>query len=230
MKHDPTAVEPPRGFEDVFGPTSGVADLIRRAFERAYDDACEDYDPDGKGADAFLFGSTIYTYARHRLVQEIEARGSELEMELLSLRPRFVFRVGRFEVSFYRVGERADESIETSLPRNRKGAPQMVEPELVLPGLEDYLHHVPDVHGVSRLLLAHHGNPDDGLQALHVCIPIRFGDEQLIRQWAFARQLWAAQHSEQFDVPVPTQLPDEVVDEPVVRRRSPESESDDGKQ
>lgn len=137
---------------------------------------------------------------------------------MLSIRPRFVFAVGRFRASFYRVGERAGESISTSLPRNRRGAPDMVEPQLVLPG-EQFQPRPADVRDARNLIIAHHGNPDDGLQALHACVGVRNQDESLVRGWAFARAIWMVEDHEVMLPLAPSELPDETVEEPVVRRR-----------
>ncbi|MGE0789763.1 MAG: hypothetical protein AB7S26_29085 [Sandaracinaceae bacterium] len=225
MKHDPTAATPPDGFDDAFG--AEVIDLIKEAFDLAYDDASEDYDPDGKGSDLFLFGSSIFTFARHQLIRLIEERGSELGMGVITKRPHFVFRVGRFRASFYRVGERASESIATSLPRNRRGAPNMVDPQLVLPG-EEFEPKPRDVRDARNLIIAHHGNPDDGLQAVHACVGIRNEDESTVREWAFARAIWVADDCVVPAPPATPHVPEENVEEPVVRRRkADEDESDE---
>ena len=143
-------------------------------------------------------------------------------LEVVSDTP-FRLQAGRFVVGFYGVGRHAAEPIEFAFPRNRKGAPQLAQ--LSLPGF--VRNDTELVKEASTLILAHLGNPDDGLEALHLCVPVVDHETNSVCRWAFTHPVWLSDES-LVTPELPDALPpEESIEAPVIRRRKRDVEHND---
>jgi len=147
--------------------------------KRGYRTAREKHDPDN-GSDALLFGLSVYTFIRHEF--DKAALDAECEIEVLSTRPYLRLKVGEFIVACHCVGDYAVQDINACFPNNDCAAPRMIEGHLWLPGME------PQVEAARKVILAHLGNPESGLEAAHICIPCE-EKEGMISEWAYTHQL-----------------------------------------
>lgn len=198
--------ELPEGFEATFVP--GVIESFVRALQSAYDSTCEGHRP-AVGNNEATFGFTLY-HSVTFFLDQAATESSKLLFDVRSRAPKFRLSVKDFEVGCYRVGRLATEDIWSSFPENDDAAPMLVEEQLWLPG-------VPNGSGVKKarnLILAHFGNPDDGLCAVYLCVPSRIEKEK-ISGWACAQLLWKIGDS----IPQPVMLnaervPEETVPEP----------------
>jgi len=147
--------------------------------KRGYRTAREKHDPEN-GSDALLFGLSVYTFIRHEFIKA--ALEVDCEIEVSSERPALRLRVGEFVMACHCVGDYAVQDIDACFPNNDCAAPRMIENHLWLPGMG------PQVESARKVILAHLGNPETGLEAAYICIPC---DEEdgLISEWAYTHQL-----------------------------------------
>lgn len=204
------------GFDGTF--TTNVRDAFVKALDRAYETACEHYEP-SRGNNTKTFGYELYHAAVFHLCAEAE-RTSELT--ILSREPVFRFRAGTAELACHRVGRTATEDIWGSFPNNDGAAQTMLEPSLWLPGLE------PTLDRASKFVLAHLGDHDRGLEAVYLCVPARTEGERIV-EWAFAEKIYVKESS---SVPATNDSAErhkaEVVEEVVVQRKDERSKDERG--
>jgi hypothetical protein len=155
-------------------------DALVEAHRSAYDRAALQYSPED-GADAQLFGFTIYKYNTHRLAKL--AKRPDLGIELRSTHPCFRLGVGPFTLASYPCGSSGDHDIEDSFPNNDAGAPALVDVNQLCLEL-DFSRAVP-----RALVLAHFGNPVNGLEALYLAAPGSKEDGR-ISGWSWHKELW----------------------------------------
>lgn len=184
------------------------------ALHRAYETARELHDP-ARGGNEQTFGFGLYNYAAHELSAEVKTLGELAKVE--TDRPCFRLRFGEFVVACHRVGRSAVQDIATCFPSNDGAAPALIERTLWFPGME------PQIHLARNLVLAHLGNPETGLEAAYLCMPSR-KKQNRIAEWGYTHRIWISG-----DVIVPrpkptatTIVPEEIIDEPVVRRKERE--------
>ena len=202
---------PGEAFETAFDATP--RELLIPALRAAYGTACEHHEP-SRGGDGQTFGFCLYKYAAFEIAR---VAGENPELTVTCRNPVFRFAVGPFELACHRVGDSEYDDISNCFPGNDGAVTRMIEEQL-------WLAHVPRSQGLQearRVVLAHMGNPDDGLRAVYLCIPERAKDDR-IAAWAYTRLVWRAD----LDVVSPTitsvteRAPDELVEEPVVIRRA----------
>ena len=160
--------------------TSRRIDALVDAHRTAYDRAALHYSPDD-GADTQLFGFTNYKYIKHRLLKL--PRCPDLGLELRSAHPSFRLGLGPFTLASYPCGQSGEQSIEDSFPNNEAGAPALADLNQLCLEL-DFSQAVP-----RALVLAHFGNPEHGLEALHLAAPGSKEDGR-ISAWSWTRELW----------------------------------------
>lgn len=174
------------------------------------------------GCNGFTYGTILYHFLRHRLIQLAETEG-QVEIAPCDHELEFRLQIGPFRIACHRVGTSADDPIEASFPSSHGAAGKLaienaIQLSLGLP-IEDA---VPE-----NLVLAHMGNPGDGLQALYLAAPIASHDGGRISSWGFTRRLWIVDEETRrppvADLPKPATIP-----EPVVRLRDRRSESEAG--
>ncbi len=156
------------------------------AHRTAYARAALHYSPED-GADMQLFGFTNYKYIKHRLLKL--PRCSDLGLQLRSAHPSFRLGLGPFTLASYPCGHSGEQSIEDSFPNNEAGAPALADLNQLCLEL-DFSQAVP-----RALVLAHFGNPEHGLEALHLAAPGSKEDGR-ISAWSWTRELWRWSGSE----------------------------------
>lgn len=168
-------------FDKAFTPA--ILDAIVRAHAVAYNDAAERHDP-AVGSNATTFGVGVYNYAWHRLR---DTSKSHPTMSVTKDNGADRLHVGAFVLGSHRVGSSADADIDHSFPNNDGATTTMIEGhQQYLPGMEPKAEDFADRR---RFVIAHLGNPEDGLCALYLCIPEgRYGEK--IERWAHTRLIW----------------------------------------
>jgi len=204
--------QPSNLFFDCFAEP--VVGAFTVALQRAYETACEKHDP-SRGSNEQTFGFDLYHFAAHELEREAERLGGVIEVE--AGRPYFRLRVGQFRLACHRVGRSSAQDIAQCFPTNDGAARALIERQLWLPGME------PRVDLARNLVLAHLGNPEMGLEALYLCIPSR-EEKDKIAEWGYTHRLWATGEANAIRPrPMPTTVaPEEVIEEPIVRRKARE--------
>lgn len=189
--------------------------ILLAALQRGYRTAQEHHDPD-RGGNESTFGYSLYHFNVHELTQAAASNPS-LGMEVVFENQAFRLRAGKYLVACHRVGQFATDDIWTRFPENNGAAHRLVRRQGWLPGME------PRIDAARSIVLAHLGNTDTGLEALHLCIPVA-EDESRITEWGFAQEVWrigaSSAAGSRADAP---QVPDETVQSPVVRRKAKET-------
>jgi hypothetical protein len=200
-----TSQEPPAGFHDAFDSTIIEKHLLP-ALRRGYATACEQYD-DERGNTSRTFGYNLYYVAGFEIASESEKSNGRLIVE--STDPRYEFKVGPFNLACHRVGRNAEDSIWVSFPHNYGPSAGLYYQQLTLPL---------NIELTDNVVLAHMGNPKQGLTAVYLCIPQRVS-RGTIKQWGYAQQVWVAESTGEV---VPTEP--EIILKPVVliKKRSSE--------
>lgn len=185
------------------------------ALKRAYTTASELHDPE-RGSNEVTFGFNLYQFAVHELRKEASLKTTALRV--ISVGPMFRLAIGEFELACHRVGRSARQDIRSSLPNNDGAAWTMVEEQLCLPGLEETY----DLPKARKVVIAHLGNPDDGLGAIYLCIAGRTDGER-ITSWAYTHPIWHLHDQDDRAAPVapppPDKPADEVIAPPAVRKK-----------
>jgi hypothetical protein len=131
--------------------------------------------------------------------------------------------VGEYELCCHRVGRSASDDIWTSTPNNEGAACTMVEEQIWLPDVPKRV----GLEKARKLVIAHVGNAEDGLGAIYLCIPGKVKKDR-VAEWAYARRIWSADEGFAPIVVTTTELaPDEIVEEPEVRRKPKKDEREE---
>jgi hypothetical protein len=159
-------------------------DALMRPLTLAYQDAGENYRLEA-GSDGRTAGLDIYTFAWHQIRQSGGVK--------VTAREPYWFELGQDAVACHRVSEKRSD-IGMSFPRERSDWPTTV----VRQGEFDY----GAATGVSNnvLVLAHMGNPVEGLLEVHLCRPLVDEHGSLI-QWVDSGLLWSAPQQQGRDLP-----------------------------
>jgi hypothetical protein len=203
--------ERPVLFDEILGQVPIRSGLVE-ALGCAYDTAAELHDP-VRGSNEITFGVGLYNYAVFEL-SKLD-RETSLAMQVIARIP-FRVQVGQvFNLGCHRVGRSGKESIWSAFPDNAGAAATLIEQQPYLPA-EGF---GPDTRNAKNLILAHMGNPEDGLCAVYLCVPTR-EENGRIREWGFADLLW--RRSDEAAPPKDAVIanPEEVVEEvPLARRK-----------
>ena len=157
--------------------------LLLNCLENGYGTAQDCYgEARTRGANQYVFGYDLYHYVVHELKQGVRAKPSGFEVLPAKEPLLFRLKLGEYTLACHRVGQTEDDDIKTHFPNNRGAILHMV-PTPYLPGFK------PEVSQLRNLVLAHMGNPDDGLCAAYLCFPIGT-DQGRLSQWAYTHQLY----------------------------------------
>ena len=193
--------------------TPAAVQPIIAALKRAYLTACEFHDP-ARGSNETTFGFNLYQFAVHELCNEAGPKKSRLRV--ISAGPVFRLGIGDFELACHRVGRSAKQDIRSALPNNDGAAITMVE-QLWLPGMEE-IFNLPKAR---KVVIAHLGNPEDGMGAVYLCIA-GHADGERITSWAYTHPIWNADDEDVVETPAappPPKPADEVIAPPAVRKK-----------
>lgn len=160
--------------------STSVIDAIIEALHQAYLTACEQHDPPS-GSDMATFGYCLYRFACFRLTamaQLLEGVENQTKGQLFRL------GIGDFEVGCHRVGSSEYDDIQESFPHNDNSAWTLGFPEIPL---------FPEMERVRPgIIIAHMGNPDDGLCAVYLAVPGEVSQGR-IRSWRYTQLIWSRQ-------------------------------------
>ncbi|MBK8265108.1 MAG: hypothetical protein IPK80_27735 [Nannocystis sp.] len=171
--------DPGDRYREVFSPS--LKDAIRTAVQRAYAIVQECHFPQ-HGFNAQTFGHNVYHVGCFQLGAVCQNTPIQLtRMEESGNLARF--QSGEYTLGFYKVGRTATENIWECFPTSENGAN---DGHPLLPGLEDAM--LDDVTACRYAIVAHLGNPEDGLCALYLCIPADSAGGR-IRRWSYVEEL-----------------------------------------
>jgi len=203
--------DPGELFRATFQPQHREA--LVAALQRGYRTAAEQHDPE-HGSNEQTFGFGLYHFNVFEL-RSTATSNAALGFDEVTVNQAFRLRLDAYTLACHRVGHYANENIWSSFPDNSGAAHALVAQQGWLPGME------PRVDTARNLVLAHFGNPEDGLDAVYLCIPTREKDER-ITEWGFADLLWhrGGDDPTRHGLPGPTLLtPAETIETPLVRRK-----------
>lgn len=175
-------MEFPENFKNEIQPHR---DLIISALKAAYQNGCDRHDPK-IGDNATTFGITLYYHACHMLEQTNGAiRGAA---EILSKAPgAFRIRLGAVTMALHKVGNQTPNDFDNCiLNRSVSIARDLEYTGLYLPGFE------PDYSKMTKGVICHFGNPEEGLRSVYVAIPGRIENEKIL-EWGPSYLLWKAE-------------------------------------
>lgn len=166
-------------FREVFSPA--LKDAIRTAVQHAYAIVQEFHFPQ-HGFNAQTFGHNVYHVGCFQL--GAVCHNSLIQLTRMEESGNLArFQSGEYTLGFYKVGRTATENIWECFPTSDNGAN---DGHPILPGLEDAM--LDDVSACRYAIVAHLGNPEDGLCALYLCIPAESAGGR-IRRWSFVEEL-----------------------------------------
>jgi hypothetical protein len=211
--------DPGQAYRDAF--IDDIKATIVAGVQRAYDIVQERHDED-LGYNAHTFGHDVYHIGRHQLGLCCEKSGGKLA-RVEELKAIFRFQGGEYTLGFYKVGRSAETNIWEAFPTSDNGTMSVnTEGQLVLLGLEaEVMDRVDDLRYV---VVAHLGNPRDGLCAVYLCIPVR-AENGKITGWGYAECIYKAQQGNRSIRPTaPAMPPPEHQISPVAPEEVPEGD------
>ena len=152
---------------------------------KAYDTAAEVHGRD-PGFDGLTFGVMVWRLSWHHAEEALSAAGFRVDRPNNSLRAE----VGPFSVHLYRAGDNASFDIENDFgflvgTPTKTSIPTTNSHQLTLFDAESDRSEPSGTH-CTHLVVAHTGNPTDGLCAAWLGAPIITGDRA---QWAWVTQI-----------------------------------------
>jgi hypothetical protein len=166
--------------------TQDVKDNIVNSVRYAYQIVHERYD-ETLGFNATTFGGDVYHVGTFQLGKYCTRSGGKLE-RVQELKSLCRFRGGPFTLGFYKVGFSVTDNIWEHFPTSENGAISATdEGHPILVGLEDAM--IDRVDELRYVVVAHMGNPTDGLCAVYLCIPIHTEGGK-IKRWGYAEAIY----------------------------------------
>ena len=168
--------------------TDEIKSEFVRIYKRAYEANADCYDPT-IGHDNMVFGLLIHKSAKYFLA---DLAFTENWIRVVEFNPRFVFGVGEFVISSYRVGDTLDYDIMNCFPANTGGAPMLAlanRRQLSFEFMKDGTV-VPDDSNCRNLILGHTGNPNVGLCNLFLGVPAAVDHRSRITEWSSTFEIW----------------------------------------
>lgn len=163
-----------------------VKDSIVKYVRYAYQIVHERYD-ETLGFNATTFGHDVYHVGTYQLGQYCKRSNGKLE-RVQELKSLCRFRGGSFTLGFYKVGFSTTDNIWECFPTSENGAISVTdEGHPFLVGLEDAM--LDRVDELRYVVVAHMGNPTDGLCAVYLCIPI-YTESGKIKRWGYAEAIY----------------------------------------
>jgi hypothetical protein len=179
-------------------------DVLIKSLERAYDVAAEAHGRD-PGFDALTFGVMVWRLSWYHAEQGLAAAGFTVDRPNNSLRAA----VGTFDVHLYRAGDTAQHDIDTDFgflsgtPTKEAISTNNARQLALFEGDPSLAPRVT----CSQLVLAHTGNPSDGLCAAWLGAPLVNGDSV---QWAWVTEIFSNAPPELDFLPPPPPVPDDA--------------------
>ena len=190
------------------------------ALHRAYETAIDAYD-ESTGSNANTFGMGLYWFCVHEL--SLLAQDETNDIELIRERPDFRLKIGSIIVACHNVGSAHEQDISVSFPNNNRAAGQLAlsnAEQLSLPGFESNHFYKENTSNELKVVLAHIGNPLDGMGAVYLCVPV-YEKKGRIKLWGYTDLLWKTDDGENFATSTNKNLPEEMPIEPAIVRLKP---------
>lgn len=203
-----------REFERAFGPE--IVDALIEALSKAYLTAQDLYDAT-RGSNNSTFGTGVY----HHAVFELQKVAEDSENCIVTSLIANTFRMerGHFVIACHKVGEYETDNILSSFPQNYKPKHDAdFNPNQLAIEFKEFEPIDEEQSVSSELVLAHMGNPEQGLCAIYLCRPRYSADNEI--EWDYTRLLWtksaatAAAPVRTYDIPQEEKSP-----KPQVRRK-----------
>ena len=166
-----------RIFDDTF--PDRLKALLVRALRVGYEHAQEIHEPE-YGSNQFTFGTNLWHFIVKELERIIPTANGNIAIQRDGLLVRLCVR--KFKIAVHKVGRHANDDIWHSFPYNDGAINEMVY-QPYLTGL------APNLLEADRLVLAHMGNPVDGLGAAYLCIPTRTENGRVV-EWGYVYELF----------------------------------------
>lgn len=207
-------------FFKTFDPATGIPDDLLSALTQGYLTCLDRHDPE-RGSNNNTFGNDAYFHNCHELKKVAEK--SQNRIEVISVWPRFRLKIGNFEIASHKVGKSEADNIQTSTLKKKAAVLRVqckrIKPtddvnQMTFPFFHDKDLEVPlkplvelETYAIPfNLVLAHMGNPEQGLCAVYLCRPGQVG-------WEFTHLLWKRTEAaanltpEPYEIPAPEQSP-----------------------
>jgi len=165
-----------------------VRDVLRRLTEavaQAYADAGDNHKPE-VGSSGRTYGTEVYEFCWFRI--------DESGLVKVTRREPYWFDLDDAMVACHRVGDSATDHIEECFPRDRSEWPTTLSRQ----GSFDFASQPGVTNNV--LVLAHIGNPQEGLLQLHLGRPLVGEDGYLVR-WAERAVIWTRDAGSALEAP-----------------------------
>lgn len=165
-------------------------DAFVEEIQFAYEAVGQHYQED-EGWDDQLVGFTLWKFVGHNLSERVTDEGRKLGLQVRDHANTFRLQAGPFIIGTYRVFPEPLESLDRSFPNNANGAGQLARRNQRARS-QHWLFDgsLPEEEPVRALVLAHAGNPEDGLTALWLAEPTDEHDGR-ITDWGYSRPLWS---------------------------------------
>ena len=174
-----------RALDEDFGPR--IIETFQRTLSVSYRYAQLAHLPDAGSNDA-TFGFNLYWF-NVRQFSEV-TRSERVGFKVLSERPEFRMRVGRFIVACHRVGSEATDPITHCFPRNPNGPGRLAAQNAIQLCLDLPIEDDPSVP--TNVIVAHMGSSSEGLQAVYLAVPAGTSDGGRVNEWRYTKLLWRA--------------------------------------
>lgn len=192
---------------------------VRRAYQ-----IVQDRHEEGLGFDAHTFGYNVYRVGMFWLGKCCDRSGGKLA-RVQELKSLFRFRGGDYTLGCYKVGATAATNIWEAFPTSDNGGFTLnSEGQPFLVGLEDAM--IDRVDDLRYVVVAHMGNPTDGLCAVYLCIPIQ-AEGGKIKRWGYAECIYNRGQGDSIAPPPPPPSggpPPEDREVPIAPEEEPEAD------
>lgn len=204
--------------------TSDVRWALVEVLDEAYQLASARYDPE-LGCNGFTFGTDLYHFAKFRLQGRGEPALAPIPLGETSSELELRLRVSEFNVAVHRVGCSSGEDISACFPSSSGGPARLARLNAVQ--LELQLGWTGAAPFASNVVVAHLGNPENGLEAVYLAVPFGVAESGKINAWAYTELVWQWDGEGASDYQV-ADLPQAIpIDEVTVQVRARKSEVED---
>jgi hypothetical protein len=202
--------------------TADINEQLVGCLKRSYENNMDYFAPQ-IGHNGMVFGIMIYISNTHFLA-ELSYKVEWLEM--LSKNPRFLMQIGNYKIATYKVGDKLDIDPRFSFPNNKVGAYELTKANLNQKYLYEEMNsaaEISDIH-CTNLILAHSGNPDEGLLRVFLGIPSKIDANKQIMEWSTIFEIWSKDKDDDSSIATTKsdepKVPIEKVEPPTLKLKS----------
>jgi uncharacterized membrane protein len=162
----------------------GIRQELTTCLRDAYEASITAHEPE-VGHDAMSFGLLVYksnVFILGQLAERVDW------MTVTTPAPSFEFQIGEYAISCYSAGHTDTVDAKNSFPNNRTRAGRIAEANSLQARLFEDLW---DDSACRQLILAHKGNPDEGLLEVFVAVPVTKGEDGRVKEWGTVYTLWS---------------------------------------